>query len=220
MTTKFHPSCEDVGSISPDNLLAGSGVAMAESVVLDDGVLTRGALLGKVTVGAANAVAKTGGNTGNGAMGAIIVGAGAKAGLYRLRVIAAAANAGQFQLVDPEGDVAGMGTVGAAFAGGGLGFTLADGATDFVVGDGFDITVAPGTGKYVLSLAAAQDGSQEPCAILAEEADATLADVTTVAYITGEFNSAAMTFGAGHTAASVKDALRSKGIFLKTNVPY
>lgn len=73
------------------------------------------------------------------------------------------------------------------------------------------------TGKWVLSLSAAADGSQTPRAILAEDADATAADVVTIAYMSGEFNTAAMTFGAGHTAASVKDGLRGLGIFLKTN---
>jgi hypothetical protein len=73
-------------------------------------------------------------------------------------------------------------------------------------------------GKYVLSLAAADDGSQTPVAILAEDTNATSADKTTVAYLTGEFNTAAMTFGTGHTAASVKAGLRDLGIFLKTNL--
>lgn len=75
------------------------------------------------------------------------------------------------------------------------------------------------TGKYVLSLSAASDGSEVPRAILAEDTDATGADKVTVGYLTGEFNIAAMTFGTGHTAVSTKDGLRDLGIFLKTNVP-
>lgn len=75
------------------------------------------------------------------------------------------------------------------------------------------------TGKYVLSASAAADGSQTPVAILAEDADATSADVTTVAYLTGEFNTAALTLGAGHTVDSIKAGLRDLGIFLKTNLP-
>lgn len=74
------------------------------------------------------------------------------------------------------------------------------------------------TGKYILSLAAAADGSQTPVAILAEDADATSADQSTVAYLTGEFNTAAITFGTGHTASSVASGLRDLGIFLKTNL--
>jgi hypothetical protein len=73
-------------------------------------------------------------------------------------------------------------------------------------------------GKYVLSASAAVDGSQTPVAILAEDANATAADVVTVAYLTGEFNTAALTLGAGHTIASITAALRDAGIFLKTNL--
>ena len=72
-------------------------------------------------------------------------------------------------------------------------------------------------GKFVLSASAAADGSQAPVAILAEDADATAADQTTVAYLTGEFNTAALTLGAGHTIASITEGLRDRGIFLKTN---
>ncbi len=73
-------------------------------------------------------------------------------------------------------------------------------------------------GKYVLSLSTANDGSEVPRAILAEPTDASAADKVTLAYIAGEFNSTAIVFGASHTAASVRDGLRDKGIFLKTNI--
>ncbi|MCP3878513.1 MAG: head decoration protein [Sulfitobacter sp.] len=75
------------------------------------------------------------------------------------------------------------------------------------------------SGKYVVSTSAASDGSQNPVAVLAEDIDATDADVTTVGYLSGEFNTAAMTFGPGHTAASVKAALRDLNIYLFTNLP-
>lgn len=218
MTTSFQPGFNgSAGSITPDNLLAGDAKALTKSVVIDTGSLTRGALLGKITHGAATAAAKSGGNTGNGTMGTITLGSGVLPGVYSLRVTKAVTNAGDFQLKDPNGIVVGIGSVATAFAGGGMSFTLADGSTDFAVGDGFDITVAAGSGKYVLSLAAATDGSEVPVAVLAEDADATSADVTTVAYLTGEFNSTAMTFGTGHTAASVEAGLRDLGIHLKTN---
>lgn len=75
------------------------------------------------------------------------------------------------------------------------------------------------SGKYVLSASAAADGSQTPVAILAEDVDATSADVTTVAYLSGEFNGTALTLGAGHTLAGIKDGLRDLNIYLKTNQP-
>lgn len=125
MSSQFAPSFGSAGSLTHDNLIAGTAINMVtESIVLDTGNLKRGALLGKITA----------------------------------------------------------------------------------------------TGKYVLSASAAADGSQTPVAILAEDADATAADQTTVAYLTGEFNTAAMTFGAGHTATSVAAGLRDLGIFLKTNL--
>ncbi len=73
------------------------------------------------------------------------------------------------------------------------------------------------SGKHILSLSAAEDGSQTPDVILAEAADAASADVQAVAYFSGEFNELAVTFGTGHTANSVREALRDKSIFLTQN---
>jgi len=70
------------------------------------------------------------------------------------------------------------------------------------------------SGKHVLSAAAAEDGSQTPDVVLAEAVDATAADVTAVAYDSGEFLERGLTLGAGHTAASVRSGLRLKNIYL------
>lgn len=69
-------------------------------------------------------------------------------------------------------------------------------------------------GKYVLSLSASSDGSQAPVAVLVDDVDATGGDKAGLAYIRGDFLSAGVTFGTGHTAASVGAALRDLGIFL------
>lgn len=82
-------------------------------------------------------------NVGNGVMGAITVAQGTPAGRYRLRVLGTVAAAGKFAVYDPLGREVGAGNVGTAFSGGGLGFTLADGAVDFLSGDGFTIDVLP-----------------------------------------------------------------------------
>lgn len=119
-------------------VLAGSG---------SDRVLTSGMVLAKVVTGAGSSAAAT--NTGNGVMGAITVGADAKAGVYTLVVIEPGSNAGKFVVEDPDGIVVGEGTVAVAFTGGGISFTLADGSTDFASGDSFAITVAAGSLKYV-----------------------------------------------------------------------
>lgn len=130
MSINLQPAFADAGTHVHDNLIGGTAVNMVtESIVLDAGNLTRGALLGKIATG------------------------------------------------------------------------------------------QTGAGKYVLSLSTALDGSEVPVAVLAEDTDATSGDKTTVAYLSGEFNTAAMTFGAAHTVASVKDALQARGIYLKTNQP-
>ena len=75
------------------------------------------------------------------------------------------------------------------------------------------------TGKYILSTTTAVDGSQTPYTILAEDCDPSVADVTHVAvYAKGEFNANALSFGTGHTSATVKAPLRDAGIYIKTSV--
>ncbi len=84
-----------------------------------------------------------GANTGNGVMGAITVTARTPTGRYRLTITEPAANAGTFAVFNPNGTLLDTGTVAVAFNSGGLAFTLADGAADFVAGDGFTIDVLP-----------------------------------------------------------------------------
>lgn len=136
-------------------VLAGSG---------SDRVLTNGMVLGKITKGAATPAAVAG-NTGNGTVGAVTIAAGAKVGVYKLWCIEPATNAGRFTLEDPDGVQVGNPTVGVAFSGV-LGFTIADGATDFVAGDAFTITVAAGSGKFVQINFAATDGSEVAAGLL------------------------------------------------------
>ncbi len=73
-------------------------------------------------------------------------------------------------------------------------------------------------GKYQLSASAATDGSEGSDLILAEAVDATDGDVSALAYERGDFNSNALTLGAGHTVASIREGLRAKGITLLTAV--
>lgn len=70
------------------------------------------------------------------------------------------------------------------------------------------------SGKYILSLAAAVDGSQVPDAILLEPVDASAADVDAAVALAGEFATQGVTFGAGHTAAEAEAVLRTKDIYL------
>jgi hypothetical protein len=71
------------------------------------------------------------------------------------------------------------------------------------------------SGKIVLSLSAAADGSQTPYGILSEDVDASSSDKASVIYIAGAFNKTKVTFGTGHTAASTLNALRDSNIYLR-----
>lgn len=70
------------------------------------------------------------------------------------------------------------------------------------------------SGKYNLSLSAAVDGSQVPDAIAAQAVDATAADAEILVYTRGDFNQDALTLGAAHTIASIREGLRDKSIHL------
>lgn len=68
------------------------------------------------------------------------------------------------------------------------------------------------SGKYLPSLAAADDGSEAPDLVLAADVDASAADAEALAYYTGDFSALALTIGAGHTVVSIREGLRVKGI--------
>lgn len=70
------------------------------------------------------------------------------------------------------------------------------------------------SGKYVLSLSASADGSQTPDAVLAYDVGTTTADTEALIYVRGDFQAGAITYGTAHTAASVREGLRAKGINL------
>lgn len=183
-------------------------------LLLNGETVVAGQVLGLVRVGAGSSAAQAG-NVGNGVMGAITVGAGAKAGVYHLIIVEPATNAGAFVLEDPDGIEVGHGNVAAAFSAGGIGFTLADGATDFSAGDGFNITVAAGSGKLRAFATANTDGSQNPRAVALYGNVASGADLA-VAYIARdcEVNLKALTFPAGQDAAVIAGLLE-RGIICR-----
>lgn len=73
-------------------------------------------------------------------------------------------------------------------------------------------------GKVNKSLSGASDGSQTPFGIAAVDANATAGDVEILVYTRGTFNENAVTYGTAHTASSVREGLRDKGIYLETPV--
>lgn len=144
-------------------VLAGSG---------SDRELTSGMVISKVTIAGATPAAVAG-NTGNGTIASATVAAGAKPGVYRVVCIEPATNAGRFDVEDPDGISVGVATVAVEFTGGGLTFTITDGATDYVAGDSFTITVAAGSGKWVQYLdTGGATGLSIPAGILYESVTA------------------------------------------------
>lgn len=166
-------------------LSEGNGEISREVVVINAtaGKLAAGTLLAKIT--AANAgVVTAGTNTGNGTFGAVTVGNTAITGAYKVAITAAVAGAGDFSVTDPLGDVIGNGSVATAFSAGGIGFTIADGSTDFAVGDSWTIAVNAGIGEWVpYDDDGANDGRRAATGILYEPVDATETDVEATAIV-------------------------------------
>ena len=71
------------------------------------------------------------------------------------------------------------------------------------------------TGNYTPSLAAAEDGSQTPVTVLFEDAVTGEEGGIGIVMLTGEVLGDALTIGTGHTATSVKAALRPHSIFVR-----
>ena len=165
-----------------------------------------GSVLGQITTAGATSVAN-GGNTGNGVLTVDAVDpvlADAQAGAYKVTIITAATNGGTYTVTGPNGNPLGNANVAATFANE-IKFVLADGATDFVVGDFFTITVAAGSGKYKLATADGTDGAQIASAVLLMAADATAADATGVILARGPaiVSKAALVFDATVTAGAL-----------------
>jgi len=167
-----------------------------------------GMVLGLKAGGVASAAAAEG-NTGNGTItmdGTTPVLSGGQLGVYKAVCTAAAANSGTFQVTDPAHNVLGNATVGTAFSNQ-IKFTIADGATDFAVGDEFDIEVVAVSGVYEPINFGASDGTQTAAAISFAIVDATLADKPgTVVIRDAEVNASELIWPTGATAAQIAAA--------------
>ncbi len=72
-------------------------------------------------------------------------------------------------------------------------------------------------GHYCLSDAAATNGSEQPEAVLGEAIDLSAGNKQGLVYLTGEFNTQALSLGNGHSLASIAVILRARSIFLRDN---
>ena len=114
-------------------------------------------------------------NTGNGTVTTLSITGAPRSGAYKLTLITAVADGGVFRLTDPDGNVISNAITMTPGAGGttvinvaGIQFTITDGATNFVVGDSFTITV-PAT---VATLTTKWKGASANAAKIVIEGDA------------------------------------------------
>jgi hypothetical protein len=207
-------------SYVPDKLIAGccdvDRFGKSITIKSGQGTLVRGTLLGAVL--RALGATTPGANTGNGTVTGAALKAATKVGNYTLTCVAVAANGGTFSVVDPDGVRIADAKVGVAYNTRQIGFTINDGATDFVLNDSFTIAVAAGSGKFVMVDDASVDGSSDKAAgdfvILADDADTT-ADVAAPAYQAGTFNKAAVFVAAGTNVSDYVLALQGRNIYLR-----
>jgi len=185
------------------------------TVLSGQGSLAAGTVLGKIKV-ALHGTPSTYSGTGNGAMSGHAIGKDAKIGNYIVRCITAATNGGVFAVYTPTGERLTDATVGTAYSTTHIGFTIADGGTDFIVGDTFTVTTIAGSCKYKKVNSENTDSSAYPDVILLEDTDATNADANGVAAFSGVFNEDSLVFGGTDTKATHRESLRNKNIFLET----
>lgn len=176
-----------------------------------------GQILGASVSATVTAAAKGGGNTGN---GTCVVDpttpalANVVEGVYTLTCTVAGTNSATFRLTDPRGRI----LADYAFSGSGQSFTtsdqikvqVTDGATDFVVGDSFNITVSSITKKYTQVAPAATDGSAVAAGVLLATFSTSLAaDTTTIAVTRGPsiVKSSGLAYTAGMTTGQKANAL-------------
>ena len=148
-----------------------------DQVTLSAGNLALGAVVGRKAP--AVTVTPGGTNTGDGAMGTVTLGPAALPGNYVLTCKTKVGNGGVFAVVDPRGLPLPDLTVAVAYTGDHINCTLADGSTDFEVGDTFNIAVSVSS-EFGEFNPAASDGLQFAAGVLVEAADASAAPKETV----------------------------------------
>lgn len=111
--------------------------------------LKAGAVVGRVDKGVGKADIPTVSGTGDGVMSALFAGPEVEKGSYIVKLITAVANGGVFSVTTPGGKLLPNMTVGTPYTSRHINFSIADGATDFVVNDTFTIVVTTGAPSVV-----------------------------------------------------------------------
>lgn len=178
-----------------------------DMTVLSGENVSRGDVVARTGRYSAAAAVAGGSNTGNGTVSGETANDTAMAGTYTLTCTAAAADSGTFKVVAPDGTLLEYATVAVPYDSQ-IGFTIADGATDFIVGDTFTIVVTEGEGK--LKKYGAGD---EAFAVMYSDTDASAGDVIGKIYRKATLNAAHVAFGTG-SRADAQDNLDANGIYL------
>ncbi|WP_134677006.1 head decoration protein [Ectopseudomonas khazarica] len=164
-------------------LSEANGSRSREEVVIaaGSGILKAGTLIALLTAANAGQAAADAGNTGNGVLNGISITSAATSGTYVVEVTSAPAGGAKFAVVDLAGKEVGQGVVGTQFVSPGLTFDLTEGATKFVKGDKFTLTVKANLGEYTAyDDDGTDDGRRAASGILYASVDATLNDVRAV----------------------------------------
>lgn len=179
--------------------------------------LVAGAVCGKTSViaSATSSVAADASNTGNGVFTLDVtapVGAGAKDGIYRVVNDLVAANSGEFIVFDPDGIEIGRVAVAATFNNQ-IKFAIADGATDFAIGDAFSVTVGLQETNYQMEALnlAGTDGSQRVASISWGNVTTDGSNLQNGVFITrdAEVRGVDLVWPAGITAAQLAEGIRA-----------
>jgi hypothetical protein len=189
--------------------------------------LVAGQVLGATAViaGVTSSAAADASNTGNGVFTIDVtapVAAGAKNGVYRVVNNLVAANGGEFEVFDPDGVNIGRVAVGATFNNQ-IKFAIADGSTDFAIGDAFSVTVGieQSDKNYKAFDTTATDGAQHAAGILWEAVttDGSTKQQATVVVRGCEVRAADLTWPSVSLTAAQKAAaiieLQALGIILR-----
>lgn len=194
--------------------------AREDVTVLSGQNLAVGAVLGRITK-ALGTVAAGAGNTGGGTVTGVALGPLAQPGDYTLTCIETASGGGTFQVEAPDGKLLPPATVGAAYSGDHLSFTVNDGTPDFALGDTFTIPVVEGSGKVRAINFSGVDGSAEAFGIAAAACDATGGDLPGVAVVRDAvIDPENLVWPAGATAdqkAAALAQLKEKGIVTRAS---
>lgn len=168
----------------------GDGIKWEESndysrkvlTVLSGQTLALLAVIGLITVSVPT-TGTAGTNTGNGTCGSVAGKANTIPETFTLKCTATATNGGTFSVVGSKTGRLKDASVGVAYDSEYIGFTIADGTTDFAVGDSFTIAVTAGSGKAVALDPDGVDGRNHAAGIMVGAVDASTADNAGVAIV-------------------------------------